>query len=306
MGKNLIYYETSDKTFNFHHSVGLIENDDKFYSHLHKHNCYEIMLVIDGKVDNYIEGEKYHLVKGNVLIINYNELHMLSDMADTFERMVIHISRDFITPFISIGVDLFSSFKTREQGHNNIIAPNVSQEYGFKDYFCRIEKLCKENTPESEVLIKCLMIEMLITLNKVHSLGRTGNAKESSNAVKDVIKYVNENLTSNLSLDNITSKLFVTKTYLCHIFKKKTGISIIQYITNKRILLADDYIMNGMSAYEACYKSGFSNYSNFYKSYTKIMGHSPKGKAKGQTQGRLYVKKNKADLIKIKEENNHE
>lgn len=278
MPKNLIYYETSDKTFNFHHTIGLIEDDEKFYSHLHKHNCYEILYVIDGKVDNYIEGEKYNLSKGTVLIINYNELHMLADMSENFERMVVHISRDFITPFISIGVDLFKSFRTREQGHNNVLSPEISAQYGFKDYFYKIERLCKDNTPENEVLIKCLMIEILITLNKVHSTGGTSSAKESNNAVKDVIRYINDNLTRNLSLDNITSTLFVTKTYLCHIFKKKTGISIIQYITNKRILLADEHMSNGMSASEACYRSGFSNYSNFYKSYTKVMGHSPTGK----------------------------
>ena len=298
MAKNLIYYETSDKTFNFHHSIGLLSGDDKFYSLLHKHNCYEILYVIDGKTDNYIEGERYHLIKGNVLIINYNELHMLEDITDNFERMVIHISRDFITPFISIGVDLFRSFKVREQGHNNILTPEISSEYGFRDYFYRIEKLCKENTAENEILIKCLMIEILITLNKVHSIGGASSAKETNNAVKDVIKYINDNLTSDLSLDAITSTLFVTKTYLCHIFKKKTGISIIQYITNKRILLADELMSNGASATEACVKSGFVNYSNFYKSYSKIMGHSPSGKLSKVTNN-IKTNKKIADTIKL-------
>jgi len=304
MGRNLIYYETGDKTFNFHHTIGLIEGDDKFYSHLHKHNCYEIMYVVDGKTGHYIEGERYHLVKGNVLIINYNELHMLTEMSENFERAVIHISRDFITPFITVGVDLFRSFRSRQQGHNNVLTPDVSAEYGFRDYFNKIEKLCKENTPESEVLIKCLMTEMLITLNKVHSKGGTSSAKESNNAVKDVIRYINENLTGSLTLDNITSTLFVTKTYLCHLFKKKTGISIVQYITNKRILLADELISNGMSASDACFKSGFSNYSNFYKSYTKIMGHSPKGKKKKDYE--IKNNKNKTDLIKSDEEIKYE
>lgn len=298
MAKNLIYYETSDRTFNFHHSIGQIIGDEKFYSYLHKHNCYEILYVIDGNVDHYIEGEKYHLTKGNVLIINYNELHMLSDISSNYERMVIHISRDFITPFISIGVDLFKSFKSREQGHNNIISPEVSSQYGFKDYFYRIEKLCKENTPESEVLIKCLMIETLITLNKVHMTGGASSAKESNSAVKDVIKYINDHLTENLSLDQITTTLFVTKTYLCHIFKKRTGISIVQYITSKRILLADELMANGMSASEACYKSGFGNYSNFYKSYTKVMGHSPTGKAAKVVKER---KKPISDIVNLQE-----
>lgn len=282
MSKNLIYYESNDRSFNFHHSIGLIEGDEKFYSKLHKHNCYEILYVISGKVDHYIEGEKYLLKKGNVLIINYNELHMLSNVSDDYERIVMHLSRDFITPFITLGVDLFQSFKSRIQGHNNILSPEISEKYNLRNYFIRIEKLCKENTPESEILIKCLMIEVLITLNKVHLTGDASSATESNSAVKDVIRYINNNLTSELTLDKITSKLFVTKTYLCHIFKKKTGISIIQYITHKRILLADELISNGTSATQACLKSGFSNYSNFYKSYTKIMGHSPKGKTNNQ------------------------
>jgi AraC-like DNA-binding protein len=259
--------------------------------------------MIDGKVDHYIEGERYHLLKGSVFIINYNELHMLSNMSDNFERMVVHISRDFIPPFFTIGLDLLRCFKFREQGQNNSIGPDICQQYGFKEHFFRLEKLCRENTPESEVLIKCTMIEMLVALNQVHSGGFTTSAKESSNAVKDVMKYINENLTTDLSLDAITNRLFVTKTYLCHLFKKKTGISINQYITNKRILLADDLISNGMSATEACYKSGYNNYSNFYKAYTKVMGHSPKGKQNSCIKGR---KKDQMETIKSSEENINE
>jgi YesN/AraC family two-component response regulator len=298
MGKNLIYYETADKTFNFHHSIGLIEGDDKFYSHLHKHNCYEIMYVLDGSVDHYIEGEKYRLTKGNALIINYNELHMLKNVSNNFERMVVHISRDFITPFISVNVDLFKSFKAREQGRDNALTAEITSSNNFKEYFNRIEKLCRDDTPENEILIKCLMTEILVMLNKIHSEGGATSAKEYSSAVKDVIRYINNHLTEDLSLDRITGTLYVTKTYLCHLFKKKTGISIVRYITYKRILLADELLSSGMSASEACYKSGFNNYSNFYKSYAKVMGHSPTGK---KLKPELYDKINKTDLIKYNE-----
>ncbi len=293
MAKNLVYYQSKDETVDFHHSIGLLEGDEKFNSKLHKHNCYEIIYVINGKISHYIEGEKYILTPGMLVIINYSELHMLTDVKEDYERMVLHISRDLIMPFKTEDYDLFESFKLREQGHRNIIGDADTKKYKFSYYFKKILNIISEGAPEQDLLIKCIIIEMLICVNKVYLAGRMIDAEQSNNPVKEVFKFINNNLTDNLSLDKICKHLYVTKTYLCHIFKKRTGVSIIQYINNKRVMLADEMISNGMPSTKACVESGFKNYSNFYKSYTKIMGHSPTGK----TNNSIVVNNNSKEVI---------
>ena len=66
---------------------------------------------------------------------------------------------------------------------------------------------------------------------------------------------------------------------MMHRFKAETGYSIHSYITNKRLLLARDLLLNGAGATEACYSCGYKDYSAFSRAYKKQFGVSPKKKA---------------------------
>jgi AraC-like DNA-binding protein len=68
---------------------------------------------------------------------------------------------------------------------------------------------------------------------------------------------------------------FVSKFYLCRVFKGYSGTSIHAYINKKRIMMAKEYIENGMSARAASEAVGYQDYSAFYRAYVKIVGKSP-------------------------------
>ena len=61
-----------------------------------------------------------------------------------------------------------------------------------------------------------------------------------------------------------------------HLFKAETGYSIGAYINEKRLLLAKSLIQNGMSATEACYESGFRDYSTFCRAFRKKYQTTPR------------------------------
>ena len=93
-----------------------------------------------------------------------------------------------------------------------------------------------------------------------------------------VLKYVNEFLVRDLSLDVIAKRFFVSKFYLCRAFKKYTGASIHSYVTHKRVVYAKHLIESGETASGAAYKVGFGDYSAFYRAYVKIFGKPPSSK----------------------------
>ena len=78
-----------------------------------------------------------------------------------------------------------------------------------------------------------------------------------------------------MTLDNLARYFFVSKFYLCRVFKKHNGISIHSYINQKRIIIAKQYIDSGMSAAAAADMVGYADYSAFYRAYVKIVGRSP-------------------------------
>lgn len=118
---------------------------------------------------------------------------------------------------------------------------------------------------------------MLIAINRVLS---STNEIPSKNAENDktlkIIEYINSNLSSELSIDSLSRQFYISKYYMSRLFKATTGYSINQYISYKRIWLADELISGGMSATEACHSVGYNDYSNFYTTFTKIIGFSQK------------------------------
>ena len=120
----------------------------------------------------------------------------------------------------------------------------------------------KQSTANGHILNKCITeTNTLVSYNKY---------------IKNIITYINDNLTSNLNLDTISEHFFINKSYLCRIFKKHTGFTVNKYITHKRIMLVRELCHNNVSLSEASIQAGFGNYSNFYKMYVKETGHTPK------------------------------
>ena len=65
---------------------------------------------------------------------------------------------------------------------------------------------------------------------------------------------------------------------MIHSFRRETGATIHMYLTQKRLLLAQQLIGSGMSATESCYASGFHSYSAFTRAYGKYFGTTPTGR----------------------------
>ncbi len=99
-----------------------------------------------------------------------------------------------------------------------------------------------------------------------------------NNLIKSVITYINENYTNLISLDKLAEELFISKCHLCRTFKERTGFTVYNYITSKRLIKANELIREGVNLGTAATLSGFNDYSSFYRAYMKNYGHSPTSK----------------------------
>lgn len=94
--------------------------------------------------------------------------------------------------------------------------------------------------------------------------------------MNDIIRYINDNLCSDLSLDMIAEKFFISKFHLERIFKKKIGATVHNYITQRRLTLARQKLYSGESPTDIYKSCGFTNYSTFYRSFQKMYNITPK------------------------------
>ena len=92
-------------------------------------------------------------------------------------------------------------------------------------------------------------------------------------SIEESLDCIHNEFHKNISLDYIADKIGLSSYYLSHLFKKETGKTYIQYLTDYRIKEAGKLIKTKrLSLAEVAYKCGYSNSHYFGKVYYKTMG----------------------------------
>ncbi len=259
-----------DDLIYFHHIIDEKPNPEDFK--MHNHNFYEIYYFISGKGCFYIEGSKYPLQNGDLLIMRSTEAHYIAIDPDApYERFAMHFKKDIINA-IDNGGHLIKAFEDREAGKRNMF-----KNTDFKDstYIMLLKKIM--NPSDSNVYIHTIS-NLFALLNEIRIAFENSEKEqicEKDTLAYNIIKYINSHLEQKLSLDEICKRFYISKAQLCRIFKKTTGTTVWDYITVKRLSATQSVIMSGVPATKAFAEFGFNDYSAFYRAYCKHFGSSP-------------------------------
>ena len=259
-----ILFKDSRSDFVFRYTKSYDEPSD-FELHTHR-DMVEIIIFIQGDASFAVEGSSYPARPWDVFITNQNELHkMCLNSPCDYERYVLHIHNSF---FVKNNCEMFrDSFSNRPLGINNLVLGN---DY-IKGLMEHILDCIKDEAPS--IVIHSMLVELLYFLHI--NTKKTSFVPIIQSRTKEVILYINDNLTKDISLDMLSEKFFMNKAYLCRSFKKLTGITVTKYINYKRLLLARELYTKGMTLSQACEKAGFGDYTQFYKAYKREWGVPP-------------------------------
>jgi AraC-like DNA-binding protein len=144
--------------------------------------------------------------------------------------------------------------------------------------FRKIEEYIKEGDPEASLLIKITFLKILTKLNALfkEKKGTIFTPIHDDERVTKLLEYIHKNLEQKITLEKLSQQFNINKFHLCRIFKKGTGFTVNEYLTNKRIIRIKDYLLKGLPVIESCYRVGFSDYSNFYRIFKRATGITPK------------------------------
>ena len=94
--------------------------------------------------------------------------------------------------------------------------------------------------------------------------------------VRDALSYLDAHFSEPISVDTLANALFISKYHLMREFKQATGQTIHAYLTKCRMQAAADMIASGVSIQETSDRVGYTDYSLFYKNFTRYAGVSPR------------------------------
>ncbi len=128
----------------------------------------------------------------------------------------------------------------------------------------------------SEKLRSFYIEALLAKLAEIHhSFQNPVESAQVTTKVVSIINYINQNLTEPLTLEMICEQFYISKIHLNRLFRNYVGTTPFEYITYRRIALAQHLLKKGMSAKDVSRRIGYRDYSAFFRTYKKITGRTP-------------------------------
>ncbi len=164
-----------------------------------------------------------------------------------------------------------------------------------KNYFeeplniVELKKMTKQkNAPfGGEQMIRRYLEELLIHLiraghNALPPKSDSVAAEEGQQKIVDsVISFLKDNIENPITLDNVVENIAFSKTYLKALFRKKTGSTIMKYLTRLRMDRARQLLSDGnFTVSEISGLCGFSTVHYFSNTFKKETGMTPTEYAK--------------------------
>ena len=250
----------------------LNHNDTWNMSRLHFHDHYELLLPLTSPGNIFVNDQVYPLHRGTLYLIGENTLHRT--MATGFHaRYVLHISRKALTElstpqtdFTQLTVDTFRRAILDSEEMTALI-----------ELFQALERNKNDGSFGSDIRQTVALLNLLIRVAPTLNAATAGEAicNKDFLRVAPILDYIRDNLAEPLSLDQIANQFYISKHYLCRIFKSATGFSVMEYIIYSRVLRARQLLQDGISVQQAGELSGFSDNSHFIRTFGHLTGVTP-------------------------------
>lgn len=233
---------------------------------MHTHDVCELLFLKSGKINCAIDGTRYDLNVHDLVIIPAFSIHEIRIDDDTsYERYDI-LFDDSLVPFPFRECLPPSLRVLRFDGNEAVIG-----------LFKRMDFYCKHLEGEATLplmlqnLLQELCINILLSTQNGYDHGYT----HSNPLVDKAVAYIERNLLTLRSIDEICGELFITKSHLHHLFIKHMHITPKKYILSKRLALAQREIAFGLKPTEVAAQCGFADYSTFFRAYKSRFGVPP-------------------------------
>jgi len=175
------HYSSKNGSFYFHHTVTEPTSDVSAIYGPESHRWFEIIYLIEGEVQYFIEGEQYLARTGDLIFILPNEIHAIQRNSKMkYERVVVSFDFNVIKDMLDLGgFTVDDSFLEMKNAVHRIIPTRLVEKYGLKDKCIPIGMSCGgahavRFAGYYPTLVECMFIDAPV-LNYCDFPGRLGN-----------------------------------------------------------------------------------------------------------------------------------
>lgn len=248
----------------------------------HYHDFYKLLILLQGNVTYSIEGKSYKLRPFDMVLVRKGAIHRAEVSGDEpYDRIVFYISGEYLERCKTADYDPAFCFVCAGKEGSEVLRFPVLQNTAFLSLLGKLEENGQTVTRYgASAYAELLFSELLLSVNRgcYEKTGSFDHTVLFNQKMINLIRYIGEHLTEDMSIEELAERFYISKFHMMRQFKEETGFTVHQYISEKRIIYARSLMAAGMSATQACYESGFKDYSTFSRAYKRRMEKSPSEK----------------------------
>lgn len=231
---------------------------------------HEIILVTVGSGSITIASKLHSIRNGMLIYIAPNVLHTLKqEQNDSFNFFSVHFN--------------FANIQFEDNNWHILESPKqlplqpvqeLIDYYAIEDNFKKLTECWSTKQPGYEFISRTLLQQLLIAI--FQNVKKQNRDYATSLKVDKIIRYMNQNMTGNIKLADLSKITQLSPTYLAKVFKEATGYSLIEFFNKMKIDKAKDLLIeNNRKIKEIAKEVGFNDEFYFSRVFKKIEGVSP-------------------------------
>ena len=250
--------------------LGSVRDDPNWFNIDHAHDFCEVLYVVKGSGNVEIAGQHYAVKQGDLIIVNPGTVHQeKSNPADPINLVFLAIT----------------NFQIEQLPKNHLLEGGAlpvinSQRYQYKieSYFSDLITEASSQVDYYDEICSGLVTALIVLILRIRRAEEKpaipeGDAEAACEQIKN---YLDQNYTKEITLDELSEKIYISKHYLSHIFKNETGVSPIKYLINRRIEEASRLLQEtDLSITEISHRVGYENPVYFSQIFKRTKGISP-------------------------------
>lgn len=246
--------------------INLTKDSPERESLPHIHDWCEIYVNLSGNVSFMVEKNLYAIRSGDVIITKPYEYHhcIYNDDSDHLHFWITFSAEE--------NTNLFRFFLDRKRGTNNLIRlpePIRASFLGYCDTLAHI-------APGDTLALSACFLSLLALLAQ----GLENYAIDDVNTgfpqkFTRILSHINKNYSAIESIQEVADEFDVSIATVERYFKTYLHITPKHYLEDKKIARAGRLLRQNSSITDACFESGFNDYSHFIAVFKQKYGMTP-------------------------------
>ncbi|MFC4598777.1 helix-turn-helix transcriptional regulator [Cohnella hongkongensis] len=258
----------------------VVRNEEFVMPDMHLHPEFEIYYMFNGERYYFIENKTYHIRKGSLVLVDSMHIHKTSVLGKNFhDRFLIELNAEpFSTFFQNISGMSLADFFFK---YSCVLDLDEQAQIWIERRFNDIMEEAEKKHDNYSILIMMKITEILLYVRRSHSErlippSLSMSDKPKHKMINEIATFITHGEARVRTLDEVCNHFFISKSYLCRVFKEVTGFTVQDYINIHSVKKAQQLLeQSDMSIAQIGERLGYNSVTYFERVFKKYTETTP-------------------------------